>query len=113
MIFLDMSAVAQKKLFSAMQAEPLMMHFNNETQSVSEDSAGDYTSTEAIAIIALSSSAVFILMVIVVFVANEKNSKRLNKAMLVSMTVNPDLNCCKESYGLNDKQKAFALIFKT
>jgi len=43
-----------------------------------------YTSTMAVTIVALCAAAVFVLMIVVIFIMNEKNSKQINKAMLVS-----------------------------
>ena len=50
-----------------------------------DDIADGYTTTTAVMIIALCSASVFLLMVVVIFIVNEKNSKQINKVMVVSL----------------------------
>ena len=60
------------------------MSFDNKTQEVESDHDDGYTKVESISIITLCAAATFVFMVIVILMVNERNSKQLNKAMLVS-----------------------------
>ena len=79
---LDMNFWARKA--DTMAFQPFSQNETAALPAVDDDAReAGYTTTEAVAIIALCSAAVFMLMIVVIFFVNEKNSKQINKAMMV------------------------------
>ena len=58
----------------------------NETMEDQDEATEEfgYSPVSAVSIVGISAACTFLLMIIVMFIVNEKNSKQLNKAMLVS-----------------------------